>query len=354
MLKVMTDPVAPGSAQTLTHPGQLIANLPAVFGFYPNESVVFATFHFAEGTAFRLGPVLRVDVGDLGALAELERRPGAFFDCDLVFCVVVSAKVVTDPWRRAGLRDSLGLIEAAVDASPAVLAGVWGCEEILTGAPFVALGRSAARLTPGWEEGVIASVAGSVAMAPWAAAGRLPEISRSDTFERFSHHNPHFGPGELRALQDWARKLRPGDDPDTVEALGAKIREGALLSVDDYRRDAELLRLCAVVLGDVRLRDAVVGDLLGSPAVGAEVMLAAATSLDGEVRANALSLYALAVIAQGFAMDAPPALITALEESPRHSLSLLLLDAVHTGMFDPLLRCVAQGSEVARRGLARS
>lgn len=351
----MTEPTACDSQNphSLTSPGQLIANLPAILGFFPRESIVLATFQSVEGSTYALGPTLRLDIGAVGAttgLRELWRTGGALSGFDLVFCVVISERVLARGVRCPELAASVRDVEEAVAEAGGRLAGIWGCQEIITGTRFVSLCREVDDYAnPGWAEGTVSSVVGSAAMEQWVSAGKLPEVSREEVFGRFESGNPFYSADELQWIQEGG-SVGPGGGIVLVEELGDLILEAEGRSEDDLLADAELLRLCADVLGTVQLRDAAVGDILGTPSAAAPVMLAAAKSLRGFARANALCLYALAVIAQGFPMDANPALITALDEDPRHSLSRLILNLLHTGDLDALLHSVYQGSEVARRG----
>lgn len=343
--------------QSLTDPGQLIANLPAILGFFPRESIVLATFESVQGSSFALGPILRLDIGSTEGLRELFDHGGVIADCDLVFAFVISAEVVHPSRLSSGLLESLGIIEDTVAESTATLAGIWGCEEIVTGSRYTSLRPVAGACGgPGWVAGTVSSVVGAAAMEQWVAAGKLPEVSREDVFHRFTRGNPHLGASELGRIEEAGRHGlgRWSSGVELVEELGAMIREGEGLSVDELLADPDLLELGAVVLSGVQLRDAVVGDVLGMPSAAGPVMLAAAKTLRGPARANALCLYALAVIAEGFPMEANPALITALAEVPQHSLSRLIIHLLHTGETDSLLRSVSLGSEVARRGLSGS
>lgn len=341
--------------QSLTDPGQLIANLPAILGFFPRESIVLATFESVTGSTYSLGPILRLDIGTTEGVRDLFRGGGTIADCDLVCAFVISEEVLGGPHHSPRLLESLRLIEDAVADSTATLAGIWGCEEVLTGSRYVSLRPAAGECAiPGWAGGTVSSVVGSAAMEQWVAAGKLPEVSREDVFSRFTRGNPFLSASELARIGERAGvgTQRWSGGIGLVEELGAMIADAEGLDEEVLLADEELLDVCAAVLGETQLRDAAVGDVLGMPGAAGPVMLAAAKSLRGNARANALCLYALAVIAEEFPMAANPALITALAEVPRHSLSRLILHLLHTGDLDSLLESVSRGSEVARRGLA--
>lgn len=339
--------------QSLTDPGQLIANLPAILGFFPRESIVLATFESVAGSTYSLGPILRLDIGTTDGVRDLFCGGGTIADCDLVCAFVISAEVLGGSHHSPRLLESLRLIEDAVADSAATLAGIWGCEEVLTGSRYVSLRPAVGECAiPGWAGGTVSSVVGSAAMEQWVAAGKLPEVSREDVFGRFTRGNPFLSASELARIGERAGTDRWGGGVGLVEELGAMIADAEGLDEEALLADEELLDVCAAVLGETQLRDAAVGDVLGMPAAAGPVMLAAAKSLRGNARANALCLHALAVIAEGFPMAANPALITALAEVPRHSLSRLILHLLHTGDLGSLLESVSRGSEVARRGLA--
>lgn len=343
------------SPSTLTHPGQLLANVPAILGFYPQNSIILAGFQAVGKATYCLGPVLRLDIPGPDPLPSLTSYGSSFHACDLVFCFVVAPSSGLDSSLTGSvMKRCWPLIRCALDDSDAVLAGIWGCEEIVTGGKYVELEESSSGQGKSeWAQGTIASVVGSVAMEPWVAAGKLPEISRAEAFHRFTYGNPNLRPEQWASLEDIGQcppassEIRQG----WIVQLGDLLRTSGGATWEDYLSDFETLSRCASVLGEVQLRDALVSDILDVPAAGSQLMLAAAKSLRGSRRANALCLYSLAVIAEGFPMEANPALLTALEESPEHSLTRLILDLMNGGDCGPLLSSVARGSDIARQQL---
>lgn len=343
----------------LDDPGTLLANLPALFGYYPSDSLVLVTFSVRSFPQFELGPALRIDLGDFAGLHAVTLEPGLIADADLVFSFIIGAGLLgaeaTDP--RIG--ETLAAVEYATAVSGTELVGCWTCDEIVSGGPYQPVGEP-------WEAyrggGRIAHIASGFAMEPWLAAGQLPELSRQDAFDRFAAGNPVLSDEVCRSIhRDGKRRVavyrRGGDDPavggDAVTRFVGSLEKVDVLAAsgEELYGDREMLGHCATVLSLNRLRDAVVAELLARPAAGARIMMAAARSFRGRARADALSLFALAAIADGLHMTAVPAVITAQEEMPEHHLSKLIFEALQVGGFEPLLEGVSIGSSIVRAEL---
>lgn len=362
----------------LQSPGQLLANLPGILGFYPHESVVFVAFHRTDAThRFTLGPVLRIDLDDLALLPDVGRALGET-ECDLVFSFLIT--------RRDGEEVEMvvdRLFDAA-DSGEVDIRACWLTRGILTGEQYrIVFGpRPVEELaeddTTAWGAGTIAPVVRAQAMVPLLEHGQLPELTRQEAFDHFARFNPHLSADDADQLAGFAHRyaaelveaIRGEQDrnastgprrPVSGSVLRGLIDDHALLleeltgrrngdgeSAGELMADEETLLAAAVLLADSLLRDAVLVDVLHRPAAAADLFLAVARTFDGQIRANALAYYALAAVRMKLSMRAIPALTAALREVPGHSLSSLVLQSCRAGAFEEVLDAAARGSRIVR------
>lgn len=361
MIQAMTSTSSPAQCT----PADILANLPGILGFYPRESIVFATFD-QTGTAhrFQLGPVLRIDLADHPDLIPEVGASLAAVDPDLVFAFVITERgsetadeVAHHLWEQAE--------EGVVD-----IQACWFVPQILTGEEFqLAFGPSPEQLShavqhPGsWEHGQVSPVAEAPAMRPLLRTGDLPQLSRAEAYDYFNRFNPSFEAGEIAALESFAARyaaelttrIEQEADQGRGTVLGGIVADfgnlltevevtdldGAALMADD-----EALVTVAVYLSDSLLRDAVLDRALQTPAAAMTVALAVGRTFNGNARANALCLYAVAAVAAELSMRVVPALSSALRAVPGHTLSSLLMDGARAGAFHPILEATRRGSEI--------
>lgn len=345
------------STSPLNHPGQLLANLPAIFGFYPNDSVVIAAFEHIESTRFVLGPVIRVDIDNLDALGEIEGRTE--LRADLLFAFIIGEDLSEEEVTEIAscLLDFGGHSGALIDAC-------WATDAVLSGQPYrIVFGPDTTSWpeSPFWVGGKISEVAAAQAMEPWAKHGELPELSRSDAFDRYSRFNPMLAEEDIDDLETFAYRnateIRDSPAASRAKFVGSVVTDFRLLlediadetpSGEELLGDDEMLAFTGIVLSATCLRDAVVSDVIERPQEASALLLAAARTFSGTLRANALCLHTVAVVHLGFSMAANPALHAALREVPGHSLSQLLLDAATQGIFEHMIECVDEGSRQTR------
>lgn len=371
----------------LQSPGQLLANLPGILGFYPHESVIFVAFHQgASPHRFTLGPVLRIDLDDLALLREVGTTL-TDTDCDLVFAFVITQ------CDRGHVEQVVDRLFEAAENGEVDIQACWMARNILTGEPYrIAFGpepvedpddvdqtdRSA------WGSGEIAPVSQAQAMTPLLEHGQLPELTRQEAFDHFVRFNPHLSVDDADQLEGFAHRhaadlvavIRGERRPHgpgfarrgnaSWEILRSLLDDHALLldELAEEKRhtgeitgrlmaDEETLVGVAVLLSDSLLRDAVLVDTLRRPGAAVDLFLAVARTFGGEIRANALSYYALAAVQMRLSMRAIPALTAALQEMPGHSLSALVLQSCRAGAFEEVLSAAARGSHIVRSRYAR-
>ncbi|WP_448853525.1 DUF4192 domain-containing protein [Corynebacterium frankenforstense] len=359
----MTD----STEHTLHTPGDLIANLPAVFGFFPEDSLVLATF-VDDGTRFALGPVLRVDLrpvcaealysalGSLGA----HRAGGG--------CIIAAFVITADAAERDRVCE---LLFSASRAGDAELLGCWSTEAVFAGGAYeLEFAPPGAEPLDDWYGGRIPEVVAAAAMGPLLRRGELPEPDRKAALEFFAPAGGEIddvAPGSVGGARTGsvldAVTLRLA--AERARGLAAAVRRGgaagraafttvvgaAERALTDESQgqglvgaaDPEDLACLAGALGEIHLRDAVAATVLDHPRSAERALARLSRVLTGEARANALCLYSLVAGPAGHGHRVAAALAVARTEFPGHRLTRLLCEAQ--------LRCSPETvAERVRRG----
>lgn len=348
------------STAALQSPGQLIANLPAILGFYPHDSVIFAAFrHTGFDNRFLLGPIMRVDLDDLAVLPEVASSLD-HDEYDVVFAVIITKR------NDDELQESVDELFAVAKNGVIPINACWLAPEILTGIP-IELVFGPASSDGEWADSVIAPVLQADAMGPLLEQGELPELNREEYLDYFTRFTPQYSPSEADRLGDKAhhyavellRNAEYNDHPaahswDSVRGVIADLHL-VLVKIDEHHMDTEKIMAdeetllgTAMLLAEVRLRDLVFENIITQPRPAARLMLAVARTFGGNIRANALCGYTLAALELGLTMRATPALLAAQSEDPGHSLSALMLQACRAGEFDQLIYAIRRGSLMMR------
>lgn len=357
----------------VTSLGDLIASIPGVLGFYPQESAMIITLEHEPGTdGAYLGPVLRADLTQTEQIVEL----AATFDQERVAAhlgVVVSRIPNSDL-----VRDAVRIMAAAEDEEGLPLVDAcWHVSEIATGTPYSQLfgpeeaEARAQGLGGEWLTGTVTSVVTQPTMAPLLAQGALPELTRDDTRSFFEAAFDHEYVASYEAVtrayrrgEQWSRGLaaRPAWAAGEMERACAVLRASTALpivgadtrpGVDDVAGGVEGIERLAAVLAFSRSRDCLMLTALDCPEEAAAALITVARSFDGVIRANALSLWA--VIAMKFNLHswATAALSCAQDTVPGHSLSSVLGQLLCEGKHQQALACARQGGEEVWENLKR-
>jgi len=334
------------TTQSLASPGQIAANLPGILGYYPNESLVFVTFHATDELhQFLLGPVLRIDIDDLHILPHVAETLRGM-EADLVMGFVVT----TLPDEE--ISDLIDTLILHVHLFGLPLEVAWVTPQILTGETLT-LGMAMSELLDnGWDRDVIAPVTSARSMQPLLAQGELPDLSREEMDAHFAHGNRFFTDELCREFSDYATEraweMCPSSYPALVDDLRLLIDEARDLPVDALLDDEEVLLTMGTLLGEKDLRDLVAEDLLRDPVTGAQLMLAVARTFHGGIRHNALCLYALCAVELQLFMRSTHALLVVCEEDESHTLARLLLTPAQLGKFHLMVDSVRAGSQALR------
>jgi len=348
MLKGMT--TATSSTQPIQTPGQLIANLPALLGFYPEDSLVLIGFTATgpRSSRFTLGPVLRIDLDDLGVLPEIADHLDRH-KLDLVFGFLITGRDDED------LELIVDELFAVAEVGLIDISSCWAVRRVLTGEPF-ALVFGPDIPEPEWSSGVVAPVTQAEAMAPFLVQGELPDLTRDEHLDHVARYNPTFEESEIDVLARFAHsyaaelQTSPGTVRDVILDFRHILAEIAdqETSVEELMADEEVLVATATILAGIELRDAAMGDVLDHAPPAARLMLAVARTFGGTIRCNALCLYALAAIGIEMSVRAMPALMASAAEKEDHSLTHLMIGPCQAGAYSTLLYALHEGSRMAR------
>ncbi|WP_180339657.1 DUF4192 domain-containing protein [Corynebacterium tapiri] len=352
-------PYASRPVLPMTSPGQLIAALPALLGFYPHESLVLVTFHHETSDRYCLGPIVRIDTEDVLFL-EPEDLPLCDHDLLLAFLIseggpeLVRTGVSDTDIDRDDLDRLIHFVDDVAEMYRSDLVGFWATEEVISGEPVVAVHLGPDFDLTQWQHDHVSTVTESPAMDPWIATGQLPEVDRDAALSAVIDPNPYLSDQARRNVLDDAQSTaKEAENQGNLAALVTALSHVALpgKTVEDHLQTPDALTACLAALQITVCRDSCVADILLHPTAYASLLLAGARTAQDSVRADALALYAIARIAQGFPMAASPAIMAALKETPGHTLSQLILQASTLGAYDPMLRGFDMGSREARARL---
>ncbi|MDY3127919.1 MAG: DUF4192 domain-containing protein [Corynebacterium sp.] len=387
------------SPHIISSPGDLLANLPGIFGFFPTESIVLMTFEDIDNRTY-LGPTLRCDIDNAEdvlpqALADLARH-----HFDHIFAFVVSA-------RPAGeYKTTFAQLFDAADATEIDLPAAWHVKEIAVAEryslflhPLIEYEMFLADLLEElgersdcfdttctqyahWIEGMIPELATAPAWRPFTETGQLPALSREDVVAPLQKKNHCFSELDRQEMQelveiiahnalagilgtdetseqctigdedvDWLREPTFGVEKLREQCLELlhEARNHGTNAQEEFLHERSLLLDAALTVAKTPLRDISADFYLESPNEAAPILLAVAQSFAGEIRANAMCLYAAAQIKRGFAMTGGIALRISAEEHSLHRLTQLMLRCYNEGIAESCVEKVQHGSQLAYR-----
>ncbi|MGP5556784.1 DUF4192 domain-containing protein [Corynebacterium flavescens] len=366
----------------ISSPGELLSNIPGMLGFYPTDSVIFISLEQPGSgahtdTGISLGPLIRVDIPDIfdawADASDLLNTP----HCVCIFAFIISQRPqaeiadISDLLYALGdveaiAEDSLsaGVVELPGDSGGTTVDAAWWVEEICAGESYELIfgptSPDGAGPLQDWEHGKIPAITASQSMRHCVDNHVIPELNRGDMMERFSRSNPCMSPESAAAMAEAARRaglelrnnLRIRGTESTLSA--AELIEDAprllaeVASVEETYRDHEMLATVALWLSTTWVRDLVVSDLIEQPQAASKLLLAAAHTFKGTIRANALALYAAVELTTECIVYAGPALHVLREEEAHHSLGNLIFAVYRAGKFEIIASSMQKGCRVAR------
>lgn len=300
----------------------MIAALPAVLGFVPENSLVLTTLE--DGA---MGAVMRVDLSDalIHNIAEIADL-AANHDSDGAIAVIVDAdgascRMCDDDHRRLADVLAMALEDRGIELTAAFVVdrvgagGRWHCAD--------GCGRS----------GLVEDPSASPLAAAAVLDGRRLYRTRDELLEVVTAADPVRAQA-LRAVIAEAAESRSAErgDADTRADVEHAIATAAALARGQWPSDVCVARL-ACAMGDPRVRDVLYALAVGCDAAQAESLwMLLARALPEPWRVDALVLVAFSAYARGDGPLAGIALEAALSVDTGHRMARMLDSALHTGM----------------------
>ena len=356
------------NSSTLRTPGQLLANIPGILGFYPADSIVLMAFEESDGN-LTLGPTLRFDISDVSDTLTEALTAIDYHRCVFIMPFAISGSSDTDLRSIAEeVFNQAALLEMPIPA-------LWHTTEIADGEPFGMITRdfgedyphfiSVDELPDEWKRGRIERIVSSATMEPFIREGRLPGYDRDEAHAPLHTRNHVIDADTLELTQAQAvhaatimHDKNTLDDPRYGYELAELLNEceEIILQASTYGYDAAdsclhdigLLGMAAMTMGNTYLRDLTAATFLEHPEETAAIMLATSQSFTGAVRNNALCMYAAAQIKRGMPMYAGMALSASQGADKTHSLTTLMLQCYLNGLSKNCVDNIYEGSTNAR------
>lgn len=337
----------------LSGPQDLVASLPSMLGFVPEESLVVVAMHRRGGRS-RVGGMARVDLVpradpreraevDAVLVAAVRRRLERAAPDSLVVVVIADSDADSDagPPHAAlveGLRESFGEVGVPVTGA------VWAAR-VAEGAPWRCYDDCGCT-------GTLTDPTGTLAAAETAAAGRVTYGSRSEA-EAVLAPDPAASGRRRRELVDDAHEAALTDrelsgvvaarrDLEAVRHAAAEVGRGVVLA------EEEIARL-AVALCDPRVRDVCLGFAAGhdagvDPAHAEQLWTLLVRAVPAPEVAEPATLLAFATLDHGGGAALTTALLRAADADPGHQLSRLLASIVAAGIDPATVREMVAGA----------
>ncbi len=322
-------------------PPDLVASMPAMLGFVPEESLV-AIALCRHGERSRVGGMARVDLaGDAApelrdeidrTLADAVCRRLERTGADSVVVVIVSDVDPADGLPHTGLVDAV--TDAFAGIGVAVTGAVWAAR-VAAGAPWRCYDSCGCT-------GTVPDPTGTLAAAESTAIGRVTYASR-DEVEATLAPDPAARGRRRRELVDDALRAAVTDrelsglaaarrDLEAVRHAAAELGRGVVLA------EEEIARL-AVALRDPRVRDVCLGFAAGHDAAvdpdhAERLWTVLVRAVPAPEVAEPATLLAFASLDRGGGARLTTALERAMDADPEHRLSRLLGSIVAAGI-DP-------------------
>ncbi|MFC5062849.1 DUF4192 domain-containing protein [Actinomycetospora atypica] len=314
----------------------LVAALPPMLGFHPEESVVVIGIHERDGRG-RLGGMVRIDLAESpdaetdGVLAEAARERLERSAPAKVVVVVVSGVAGT-----AAAPPHLELVDAITATFEAidipVMEAVWA-ERIAIGAPWRCYHPCAC-------SGTLPDPGGTVAAAAHAAVtGRVTRGSREEVEASLAPDPEAGGERRRRLIDDWHqvavdewlddRRASSRRNLEFVRGVVGDVGAGTPLSESDIAR-------LAVALCDPAVRDTCLGWAAGhddrvDPVHAERLWTLLTRAVPAPEVAQPATLLAFATVDQGGGAVLTTALQRACDADPHHQLSRMLGTLITAG-----------------------
>lgn len=328
--------------QTLNSHGELLANLPGILGFYPNDSLILAFFVNDQGIdTLRLEPVARFDLDEaVEKLTESRERFTAWInhlELDAVIAYMISDDMVQPVFDETATY----LISGGVHLPP--LLGVVQVPEIVTGAAWWSVYQHPLINEP--RHGVVGEVAASVTLREMLEhTGELPDPSKQDIESRLNSTAHGIDAAEHAEIIEDALDYIPPVFPDVLQ------REYEQAAAGITQPSTRAVR-SALKCFTPRLRDTLLAALLDETQAGLQfaehVMRAVPTSWPG-MRSQLTATVAVLAHATSQAGLAGEAAHRATEIGPDENFPSLVAKLTDFGQGERMVELVREGAEKTR------
>lgn len=330
-------------SHTLASHGEILANLPGILGFYPNNSLILAFFVDDEGVdTVRLGPVARFDLDEaVEKLTESRERFAAWvhhLELDAVIAYMISDDIAQPIFDETATY----LTSGAVHLPP--LLGVVQVPEIVTGAAWWSVYQHPLIDEP--RHGVVGEVAASAALQQMLEhTGELPEPSKDDIEARLNSTDHGIDAAEHADIIEDALAYIPPMFADVLQ------REYEQAAAGITQPSARAVRSALKCFTTPRLRDTLLAALLDDPQAGLafieKVMRAVPTSWPG-MRSQLTATVAVLAHATGQPGLAGVAAQRATEIGPDENFPSLVAKLTDIGQGERMVELVREGAEKTR------
>lgn len=336
----------PAHSQALVTHGDILANIPAILGFYPQDALVL-TFLVKndESNGLVLGPIARLDLDEAveGLKTDADRLPEWI---DMHELEAVTAYVISNDLVQAvSVKNFL-----CSDASPlqVPLLAVVQTPEITTGASWCALHLHPSSTNP--RLGTISEVATSVTFKKMVNdTGELPEMTREDVEKRINSTDHGLDENVHKAILDETIGYMPPILPFGQQRLYEEAVAG--ITNPGIRATTAALKCFSHKL----LRDALLAEMLDDPHAGlkyAEHLMRVVPPVRWPgMRAQTTAFVAVLAQAIGQTGFASMAAFRAKELGPDEAFPGLVATLVDLGRADELVAAAIEGSNEARKQL---
>lgn len=334
-------------SQTLTSHGDILANIPGILGFYPQNSLVIAFFERNSDThGLHLGPLARLDLDDaIETLVANQNQFTAWSDrlnTDAVIAYVVSS----DPSAADDLAEFLLSEDSPL---PTVLA-IIQVPEITSGTGWWSVYRRPGASEP--RSGVVSEVAGSAALQQMILdTGQLPALSRDELEERLDSAEHDISDAEYEGIIADIKAFEK--EPPFLRHELQRCYEQATVGISDPA-NTRAIRAGLQCFTTPTLRDPLLSALLEEPQQGitfAEHLMHAVPRDWARMRSQVTATVAVLAQATGQTGFAGVAAHRATELSETENFPSLVARTIHLGLGSKLISSVYEGAVKARHVL---
>lgn len=329
-------------SQTVSTHGDILANIPGILGFYPQDSLVLAFFERGdEAQNLQLGPLARLDLD--GAIHQLTADHEKFAAWTGALNLdAVTAYVITDDMVEA---DAVAHFLCSENSPlPSTVLAVIQTSEITAGTAWCGMYLQPSSRGP--QAGRIGNIHASAALQQMLEdTGDLPALSREEIEARLNSTEHGINTAEHKDIIEQALAYVPPIFRDVLQ----REYEQAAAGITQPRTRA--VRAALKCFTTPRLRDPLLAALLEEPQGGLQfaehVMRAVPTSWPG-MRAQLTATVAVLAQATGQTGLAGVAAHRATELSSKELFPSLVANLIDVGEGSRLVETVHEGGTQAR------